>query len=187
MPRAGSPPSQWPTLFQAQTLLPQRVQKNEGGFLKLNLWAATRTKNRGLGGLGDCGALFFLALPSESSRSTCDVADARLLLAWDALAHPGRLEESPAVPRSGPRGGGLADAEVGEPGPREAARQPAAPSPPLRSLPRACGQMPGAPRLASCARSPPLSPHFPPPPPPPLPFLKGKAAASSWAPHPRLS
>lgn len=68
-------------------------------------------------GLGDPGALFFLALPFESSNSTCDVADASLLQAWDTLARPGSLEASPhgSAPRSleEPRGGGLANAEVG--------------------------------------------------------------------------
>lgn len=78
-------------------------------------------------GLGDPGALFFLALPFESSNSTCDVADASLLQAWDTLARPGSLEASPhsSSPRSleESRGGGLANAEVASQG---GARQPAA-------------------------------------------------------------
>lgn len=83
--------------------------------------------------LGDPGTLFFLALHVESSNSTCDVADASLLQAWDALARSGSLEASlrGSTPWSleEPRGRWPGECRGREPGPSEAARSPASPSP----------------------------------------------------------
>lgn len=66
-------------------------------------------KNKTITGLGDPGALLFLALPSESSRSTCDVADSARQ-AWDARFAPGASRRHRGFPRRGPGGRGGAAA-----------------------------------------------------------------------------
>lgn len=151
-----------------------------------------KNKEMGLGGLGDCGALFFLALPSESPRSTCDVADAWLLRARDALARPvarpGRLGRHQrlhaAVPgeAAGGCGGRMRRSASQGPGRQRATGcafpSAALPAPRLRpdawrpsaSLPRQVASSFSA--FSSSSSSPASS------------VLEGKATASFWAPHP---
>ncbi|XP_017708402.1 PREDICTED: lysine-specific demethylase 6B-like isoform X1 [Rhinopithecus bieti] len=154
--------------------------------LKVNSWAATR-KQQPWPSRPQSPSL--LGPPSESSRSTCDVADARLRQAWGARAsrepRGGSARFHAAVPReSRGRRPGSGRARIRCRAERDRAssalrlrsldlRRPLQPS----SSGRACGRTPSAssltPRPGRASSS-----HSSCSPPPPLPFLEGKAAAS---------